>query len=326
MILQLPLSEAKLIERIRRSSRSGRAVALGIGDDCAVLCVSARHEVLVTTDLSIEGTHFRRDWHPARSVGHRCLTRGLSDIAAMGGEPRAAFLSLALPGELEQEWVDEFLAGLQALARRFKVVLAGGDVAQAPLIAADIVVTGEVPAGTALLRSGARPGDSICVSGEVGRSAAVLQALRGGQKISAGDREARAHFFPEPRIEVGRYLRRHKLATAAIDISDGLSTDLAHICEASSVGAVLHEHSIPRSVWPAESGYQSSALHLALHGGDDYELLFTARPAAKIPARIGNTNVRRIGEIINDRARRIFLMDSHGQRKPLTPGGWQHFA
>jgi thiamine-monophosphate kinase len=326
----LPLSEAKLIEHIRRASRTlgrqaGRAVAVGIGDDAAVLRVARGNELLVTTDFSIEGTHFRREWHSARSVGHRCLTRGLSDIAAMGGEPRAAFLSLALPAELPQDWVDEFLDGLLKLARRFKVTLAGGDIAEAPMIAADIVVTGEVPAGKALLRSGTKPGDPLYVTGELGTSAAVLQAFRSGQKVSPDDAQARAHFFPEPRIEAGVYLRKRKMASAAIDISDGLSTDLAHLCEESGVGAVLHEHSIPRTRW-SQDGYRSSALHFALHGGDDYELLFTARPEAKIPARIGKVPVRRIGEIIADRDRRIFLMDSHGQRKPITPGGWQHFS
>src|SRR5205085_1340297 len=227
--------------RIRRASAArSQTVAVGIGDDCAVLRVTRGSELLVTTDLSIEGTHFRREWHPAVSVGHRCLARGLSDIAAMGGEPRAAFLSLAMPAELPQRWVDGFLRGLLALARRFRIVLAGGDVSQAPLIAADIVVTGEVPSGAALLRSGAQAGDSIYVTGELGRSAAVLQALREGkQEISPRTPGTRPHFFPEPRIEVGRYLRERKLASSAIDISDGLSTDLSHICQQSGVGALL---------------------------------------------------------------------------------------
>ena len=322
----MPSSETSLIAQIRRAARSAsRAVRVGIGDDCAVLRPTRGHEVLVTTDFIIEGTHFRREWHPAPSVGHRCLTRGLSDIAAMGGEPRAAFLSLAMPSELPQDWVDGFLRGLLALARRSKVTMAGGDIAQAPVIAADIVVLGEAPAGKALLRSGARAGDSIYVTGELGTSAAVLQALRSGQKISPGDANTRPHFFPEARVEAGRFLRAHKLATAAIDISDGLSTDLAHICQESGVGAVLHEHSIPRTRW-SQDGFHSSALHFALHGGDDYELLFTARPNAKVPPRIGKVSVRRIGEIISDRGRRIFLMDSHGQRKELVPAGWQYFS
>jgi thiamine-monophosphate kinase len=329
-------SEAKLIAAIRqRSAKKSPFVRVGVGDDATVLRVGRGKEILVTTDFSIEGTHFRREWHPARSVGHRCLARGISDIAAMGGEPRAALLSLALPADLEHGWIDEFLTGLLALAKKYKLVLAGGDIAQAPQVAADIVVIGETSAGRALLRSGAKAGDSIYVTGELGTAAAVLQALRDGRKISSAEmrKEAVRHFFPEPRVEVGRFLRQKQLATAAIDISDGLSTDLSHICQESGVGALLHEHSIPRSVWRAGTGFQSSALnfhssalHWALHGGDDYELLFTSPARAKIPARIGRVPVRRIGEIVSDRQHRIFLVDSHGQRKELTPGGWQHFS
>ena len=325
----MPLQERELIRRIQRQARAthSKSVLVGIGDDAAVLRLRPGHDALITTDLSIEGTHFRREWHPADSIGHRCLARGLSDIAAIGGEPVAAFLSLALPSTTEQKWADEFLTGLLRLAKRFKVELAGGDIAEAPLIAADIVVLGQAPAGGALRRSGARPGDLVYVTGELGRSASVLRALREGQeKVSPKSADTRPHFFPEPRIEVGAYLRERGLANAAIDVSDGLSTDLSHICEESGVGALVLETSIPRSVWPANFAHHSSALHIALHGGEDYELLFTAPAKAKIPLRIGKVPIRRIGEIIADKQHRIFLVDSHGQRKPLTPGGWQHFS
>src|ERR1700690_4033679 len=170
----MPLGEKKLIQLIRRLVRGGRSVVTGIGDDCAVLRLPPGHELLVTTDFSIENVHFRRDWHPPELVGHRCLTRGLSDIAAMGGEPRAAFLSLALASDTPQKWVHGFLKGLLDLAREFKVPLAGGDTAQsAGGIQADIVVVGSVPKGTAVLRSGARPGEHIYVTGELGGAAAV---------------------------------------------------------------------------------------------------------------------------------------------------------
>lgn len=335
----VPLKERELIARIKRSTRASRnsAVEKAIGDDCAILRFKAGHEALVTTDFSIEGTHFRREWHPAEVVGHRCLTRGLSDIAAMGGEPVAAFLSLALPAELPQEWVDEFLRGLLALAKKYKVELAGGDISTAPLTCADIVLLGQVPRGTAILRSRAKPGDGIYVSGELGRAAGVLQALRKGEKISPRSREARAHFYPEPRVDIGRYLREHKLASAMIDISDGLSTDLSHICEESGVGALINEHSIPRpSGWqfgsrpgspasPVLAGWGGSSLHMALHGGDDYELLFTAASSAKVPRLIAGVRITRIGEITPDKRHQIFLTDSHGQRKALSPGGWQVF-
>ncbi len=324
----MPLAEKALIDRIIRAAGRPRAAGLrlGIGDDCAVLAVPAGHEALITTDLSVEGVHFRREWHPPQSVGHRCLARGLSDIAAMGGEPIAAFVSLALPASLPQKWVDGFYQGLLALARKFSVELAGGDTAESsPGIAgqgivADIVVVGRAPAGKAVRRSGARAGDSIYVTGELGRSAAILHQLESG--AGAGNPRAKAvaaHFFPSPRIAVGRELRRRGLASAMIDLSDGLSTDLAHICSASGVGALVADHSIPRPNTPG-----TSTLHFALHGGEDYELLFTVPGPRTLPAKIAGVRVTRIGEII--RGRGMWLTDSHGQRQPLGPGGWEHFG
>src|SRR5216684_472550 len=236
----LPLAEKALIARIRRQAAKGRGIMAGIGDDCAVLRIPPGHQALVTTDFTLEGIHFRREWHPPESVGHRCLTRGLSDIAAMGGDPLAAFLSLALPRDLPQSWVDRFLGGLLKLAGAFQVSLAGGDTAESPDgILADIVVLGSVPKEKAILRSGARPGDLIYVSGELGGSAAVVWRMRANPKRKLNPRDFPRHFFPEPRLEVGRALREKGLASAMIDISDGLSTDLAHICEESMVGAEL---------------------------------------------------------------------------------------
>jgi thiamine-monophosphate kinase len=317
----LPTSELSLIARIRSLTR-GRSAALrvGIGDDAAVLLLPPGSEALVTTDFSLEGTHFRREWHPPESVGHRCLARGLSDIAAMGGDPRAAFLSLALPAGVPQSWVDGFLRGLLRLASRYKVPLAGGDIAESPAgVCADIVVLGSVPSGQALLRSGARPGDVIYVTGQLGISAAVLHALLDGRKVSPKSKNAAPHFWPEPRIAVGRTLRG--LATAAIDISDGLSTDLTHLCQESGVGALVREYSIPRGV-----SFQGSSLHYALHGGEDYELLFTAPAKVRVPEKIAGVRITSIGEIIADAKRSLYLTDSHGQRKPLIAAGWQHRA
>ncbi|HYL92326.1 MAG TPA: thiamine-phosphate kinase, partial [Alphaproteobacteria bacterium] len=170
----------------------------GIGDDCAVLAPPAGSQVLLTTDLCVENVHFRRAWHPAQCVGHRCLARGLSDIAAMGGEPMACFLSLGLPPGLEQRWFDDFMKGLLALAKRFGVQLAGGDLSASSAIVADIVVVGTVPAGKALLRSGARPRDLIYVTGQLGGSAAVLKRLYSGKKVRASS--ADRHFYPAPRL------------------------------------------------------------------------------------------------------------------------------
>src|SRR5271167_2021409 len=233
-----------MIQRIRRAAARVGHPEQGIGDDCAVLPVPRGHEALITTDFSLEGVHFRRDWHPPDSAGHRCLARGLSDIAAMGGIPRAAFLSLALPAELPQQWVDRFIAGLLKLAARFSVSLAGGDTAQSPDgVLADIALLGSVAAGQAILRSGARAGDLIYVTGTLGSSAAALDQLRDGEKLRP--RGHAKHFYPEPRLAVGQFLRERKLASAMIDISDGLSTDLGHICEESKVGAVVHAESLP---------------------------------------------------------------------------------
>ncbi len=331
----LPSSEKELISKIKvaAGSRSGEghsyrqsrlpkngSVVTGIGDDCAVLRLPAGRDLLTTTDFSLENVHFRRAWHPAESVGHRCLARGLSDIAAMGGEPVAAFLSLALPAKLPQSWVDGFTRGLLKLARKFGVTLAGGDTAQSPDgILADITVLGSVPKSKAVLRSGALPGDRIYVTGSLGGSAAALELLFSKQKLAP--KQFPKHFFPQPRISQGRVLRAKKFASSMIDISDGLSTDLNHICEESGVGAEIWANAIPLATIgkkdePVESKF-------ALHGGDDYELLFTARARGRVPSEIYGIPITCIGEII--RRKQVFLINRTGARSPLRPAGWQHF-
>src|SRR5579859_2459069 len=176
------LPERQFIAQLRRNFRfRNREILVGIGDDCAVLHLPRGHEALVTTDFSLEGIHFRRDWQSPECIGHRCLVRGLSDIAAMGGQPIAAFLSLALPQDLPQKWLDRFFVGLLRLARQHKVELAGGDTSQSPRgFLADIMVIGSVERGKSLLRSGARIGDSVYVTGKLGESATALQLLSTG--------------------------------------------------------------------------------------------------------------------------------------------------
>jgi thiamine-monophosphate kinase len=318
----MPLAEKALIQRIRREARrvrKGRVLITGIGDDCAVLRLPRAHEAVITTDFSLEGVHFRRDWHPPEVVGHRCLTRGLSDIAAMGGEPIAAFLSLALPAALPQSWVDKFVRGFLSLANRFGVPLAGGDTAESPAgILADIVLLGSVPQGKAILRSGARPGDHIYVTGALGGSAATIELLRrSGPRLRAS--EFAAHFAPMPRVRVGRILREKKIASAMIDISDGLSTDLAHMCEESGVGAEIEAEAIPLGGIGRPS--RPVDLRLALHGGDDYELLFTAPAHFAVP-RIAGVPITQIGRIT--RSNHLVLV-AGGKRRKLVPQGWQHF-
>ncbi len=311
----MPLPEKALIARIQNMAGHGR-LSLGIGDDTAILRLPPGHEALVTTDLSLEDVHFRRDWHPPDSVGHRCLARGLSDIAAMGGQPIAAFLSLALPVKLPQSWVDGFIRGLLKLARRHKVTLAGGDTAASPSgVMADIIVLGSAPAGNAIRRSGARPGDAIFVTGKLGSAAAALEKLYANPTKRLDLRKYSRHFYPEPRLEVGRWLARQGVASAMIDLSDGLSTDLHHICEESGVGAWIDAERLPRE--------QGTSLDQALNGGEDYELCFTAPKSRKIRSKIASVLVTQIGEIT--RSREVLLLEN-GKKRKLERRGWQHFG
>lgn len=326
----VPLPEKALIAQIRqmagpsiRGRNGGRnpAIVAGIGDDCAVLRMLPGCDSLVTTDFTLEGIHFRRDWHPPESVGHRCLARGLSDIAAMGGEPVAVFLSLALPHDLAQSWVGRFARSLISLAEKHGATVAGGDTAESPDgILADIMVVGTVPKGKAILRSGAKAGDRIYVSGELGGSAAAVVRMRSGRgKVKP--RDYVRHFYPEPRVELGRVLRERTLASAMIDTSDGLSTDLAHICEESGVGAEIDSSLIPRAYVGKPA--REVDLDLGLHGGEDYELLFTARPGKRVPRQIGGVVMSQIGVIT--RSRGIFVRNAKGVGYELQPRGWEHF-
>ena len=331
--------ELALIEQIRQRVllQPGR-VRLGIGDDCALLRVKAGEEVAVTTDLSIDGRHFKLDWHPAEAVGHRTLARGLSDMAAMGARPVAAFLSLGLPRELAKNgtavggWIRRFYDGLLALASANATVVAGGDLAESPIAIADIVLVGAVPRGSALLRSGARPGDELYVTGALGGAAAGLARLsawaatakpNARRKLRAipaeFEAELTAHLYPQPRVKQGLWLQKRRAATAAIDISDGFSTDLAHLCEESEVAA-----EVDAALLPVHAGATQAQ---ALHGGEDYELLFTSPQGVRIPSAIAGVAVTRIGRMARWRAGRpqITLINA-GQRLPLAARGWEHFS
>ena len=327
-----PGGELALLQTIRAraaaipSSRS--RVRLGIGDDCALLRLKPGEELAITTDLSIEGRHFRLDWHPPESVGHRTLARGLSDLAAMGARPVAAFLSLGLPRELtvsdngKPTWVNRFLDGLLALAAEHHVPLSGGDLAESPIAIADIVLTGAVPRGKALLRSGAKPGDRIYVTGSLGGAAAEFAALtqspqRFAQCTAAS--KAAPHLYPQPRIAQGLWLRKHRLASAAMDLSDGLSTDLTHLCEESGVAAEIDSTALPLGLGATQA--------MALEGGEDYELLFTAPASAKIPRTFAGVAITEIGRVIPSKKKqpRVTLLTEAGPQ-PLEPHGWEHFS
>jgi thiamine-monophosphate kinase len=332
--------ERALLERIRAraagAARSG--IRVGIGDDAAVLAVQRGEELVVTTDFSLEDVHFRRAWHPPEAVGHKCLARGLSDVAAMGARPVAVFLSLAVPAELTHatkrkgtrqngaSWVDRFYDGLLGLADEWQVPLAGGDLAQArggknARVAADIVVVGAVERGRALLRSGARAGDVLYVTGTLGGAAAELRDLQQAPARFwdvAGNRAEHPHFFPQPRVALGRALVRRRLATAAIDVSDGLSVDLQHLCEESGLRA-----EVDAALLPVAAG---ATLKDALHGGDDYELLFTADVEVRVPRRIGGVRLHRIGRMLRrGSGRPVMTLVEDGRKDELRPEGWEHF-
>jgi len=333
--------ELALIDRIRRRTvgQHSRALQLGIGDDCAILRVPRGHELVVTTDFSLEGRHFRRDWHTPQSIGHRTLARGLSDLAAMGATPLAAFLSLALPRSAAQDqrflgkFIDGFLDGLLSLAKQHSVPLAGGDTSESPsdAVLADIVLLGATPTGKALRRSTARPGDLLYVTGAIGGAAAELEQLLATPPsepwpLNPGP-SSHPHFFPQPRLAVGQALLRRRLATAAMDLSDGLSTDLTHLCEASSVAAELDEAALPLHLL-TQTLLRDAAdqLHAALHGGEDYELLFTARPGTKLSRSLAGIPITCIGRILEKQPRkpRLTLISPTGKRSPLKPQGWEH--
>lgn len=328
----MPLGELQLIEKIRKQAKSGARytgarIVKAIGDDCAVLETLAGYETLITTDFSLQGVHFRLDWHPPEVVGHRCLARGLSDIAAMGGEPVAAFLSLALPGDLQQKWVDEFFSGFLRLAREYGVTLAGGDIAQSPGgVLADITVLGTVPHGEAILRSGAKAGDHLYVTGELGAAGAMLEKMVANPKRRYRPSESPEHFFPQPQLKVGRYLREKKIASAIIDISDGLSTDLTHLCDESGVRAEVQAEAIPI----ASIGKHEVSLEHALHGGDEYQLLFTAPVNKRVPAEIAGVPISQIGyiEAPGKHLPKILLFEGNDAElgAELRPKGWEHFS
>jgi thiamine-monophosphate kinase len=325
-----------LIERIRNLGRrkAFTGLVLGIGDDCALLKPKPGEHIAVTTDLSLTGRHFRLDWHPPEVVGHRTLARGLSDLAAMGARPLAAFLSLGLPAELTRPqgrkpaWIDRFFDGFLALAAAHNTPLAGGDLAQAQLAVADIVLVGAVPRNRALLRSGAQAGDLLFVTGSLGGAAAGLAMLRDRAKRSRSGALAipkklapslAAHFYPQPRLAQGLWLQRRGMASAAIDLSDGLSIDLAHLCEESCVAAELDAAMLP--VAPG------ATLEQALHGGEDYELLFAAAAGARVPRSIAGVAVTQIGRFKRRRATESPTAIRTGrQLEPLAQRGWEHFG
>jgi len=341
------LAEAELVEAIRRDfGRKGKGLELGIGDDAAALRpgLAKGERLLLTTDLLVEDVDFRRSAHPPFFLGRKSLNVNLSDIAAMGGRPRWALLGLALPHGLKTTWVDEFFRGFRSACRDEDVLLIGGDLSAADKILISVMVVGT--ASSLLTRGGARPGDYLFVSGPLGDAAAGLQLLAKGaarpgrlkpapgkagttgpgavrRPGPAADRLLQAFLDPRPRVTLGRELARRRLASAMIDLSDGLSVDLRHICRESRVGAEVWRECIPLS--EEIRAFFPSPLPLALHGGEDFELLFSV-PRRRLEAllRLGRTHaLHPIGRIVRSQA--ILLVGPRGRKSLLPARGWQHF-
>jgi thiamine-monophosphate kinase len=299
--------ERAITERLRKAAilPAGSPVILGIGDDCAIYRPrGSADDLLFTSDMFIEGLHFLRETHKPAVAGRKALVRSLSDIAAMGGSPRFCLVALCVPGWASAGWVDRFFDGILDLAATTGTVLAGGDLSHGETLACDVTLCGAVPRGTALRRSGARPGHEIYVSGALGGSALGLETNKGKAR--------QRHLLPEPRLALGRFLREHlraASASSAIDLSDGLSLDLQRVCLASGVDAEI----------VAPPRFPGASLEQALHGGEDYELLFTVPAGVKVPDRFDGLPLTRIGSIV--RGGGVVRLDG----VPLPALAYDHF-
>lgn len=316
--------EDQLVARISRRFPALRESGLrvGCGDDAAIWQPQPGHETILTSDWFLEGSHFLPDKHPPQSVGWKCLARAASDIAAMGGTPRCFLLNLAIADSHTGRWLDEFLGGLRRAARFLRCSMAGGDTTRNARILINVTVIGEVAEGRAVLRSGAKVGDFLFVSGTLGEAERGLRILREGKGKARPTNPALCkHLYPRPRIALGSWLAKNRLATAMMDISDGLSTDLARLCAASEVGALVEECAIPLP----EGIPRSKAIPLGLHGGDDYELLFTASPrqVRRLPRHFQGLPITAIGVITRQKG--IALLKDDASVAPLKSSGWDPF-
>jgi len=348
-------SEDLLIQRIARAVPTGRdfhsrdhGIVLGIGDDAAVLASSRHNEWVVSCDAFIEGVHFLADVHPADSVGYKALVRAISDLVAMGAEPRLFLLTLVLPRKRTTRWLDEFLRGLKRAARSLDMLLAGGDTTTGASISINVTVLGQIDClarqsphnkrgrrpsydGQAVTRFGARPGDRIYVSGKLGAAQLGLELVRKGYVKRRGLAAIfQPHLYPRLRVDLGRWLARNRVPSAMMDLSDGLSSDLARLCRASGVGAKLRTNRIPAVSIPAMASKlllrdAVDPLRMALHGGDDYELLFTVPKwnEKRLRSAPDYSELTCIGEIARDR--QILVVDAKGQARPLKAAGWDPF-
>jgi thiamine-monophosphate kinase len=322
------MDEFALIDRYFRRDVRDPAVCIAVGDDGAVVAPAPGCDLVFSVDMLVEGRHFLAGVDPV-TLGHKTLAVNLSDLAAMGATPRWALLAGALP-DSDERWLSGFARGLFALADRFGVSLIGGDTTRGPRNLC-LTIIGETPAGTALTRSGAKPGDDIYVSGMLGDAALALAALQGRVQLDGAElAAARLRLeMPEPRVALGERLRG--IASAAIDVSDGLTGDLAHILDASAVGAAIDLVRIPRSATLAkllDGNARDVVLACLLAGGDDYELCFTASPSARdaIAVVAGDVGVplARIGTVNSGTG--LVVRDEHGATLGNLPRSFDHFG
>jgi thiamine-monophosphate kinase len=300
------MSETQLIEQIRKMAAGGQrpSILKSIGDDCAIVRPPKARDLVFTTDFVLQDRHFTLESHSASEIGHKALARSLSDLAATGAEPLFCLVSLALPAPMGSEFVPRFYKGLLALAKKYDVSLAGGDLASFPQVVADVMCCGTVGKGKGLLRSAAKPGDYIYVTGSLGYSALGFRSKEGPAW--------KRHKLPIPRIEAGLELRKLGVR-CAMDTSDGLSLDLARLCKESNVSADLVSMSLPLA--------RHATLEEGLHGGEDYELLFTAPERMKVPKKVGGVSVTVIGRM---RPQSAVLITLDGN--PLPQQGFDHFV
>ncbi|MGD8512428.1 MAG: thiamine-phosphate kinase [Deltaproteobacteria bacterium] len=329
------LGEAGIIQLIQACGPAGLAshIRKGIGDDCAVLETGGKRCLLVTTDTLIEGIHFTEQTLPPEALGWKALAVNMSDIAAMGGTPRTAFLSMGLKPEASISFLESFMAGFKALADETAIALAGGDTVESPsLIAITVMLLGDCPPENVVYRSGARVGDDLWVTGPLGNAAGGLFLLREGlsSEPSAYASLIQAHQRPLPRLGVGKALGESGLVHAMIDISDGIAKDLGHICEQSDTGALLQASSIPLSgdLLRLAADAKKSPLDWALHGGEDYELLFAASSSdqekiVSLTTKVSDSPPTKIGSIIQEDG---IWLDKEAGRERLRSGGYIHFS
>jgi thiamine-monophosphate kinase len=327
--------EWRIIRSIRRRfDRPFFSLRIGIGDDAALLRPAARRDLLVTTDMLVEGIDFRMTWCTFGQIGHKAMAANLSDIASMGGTPRYALAAVALPKKTAMESVDRLYTGMMRLARRHDVRLIGGDTSASPRgVAVTVVLIGEIETGRAIRRDGSRPGDRIFVTGPLGDARAGLEILKNGKRSLVRRQRTliRKHLYPRPRIREGRLLSRRRLASAMIDVSDGLASDIRRLCEASGVGARIDLSAVPVSGALARYAEtrKTDPRRYALQGGEDFELLFTVRPARLAEIRrlqeSGTLRAYSIGEI-TPKSRGITVTGARGGARPMRAAGYEHFV